>query len=169
MKIRKGLVFTLPIEPNLVIGTSCDLKIYIYNIGEGKYALINMCPLRLKVINVDKSIVECNIIADEYNIPFRENIPIQFEEIVKNGTIVTEEKEEMVNHHNHYAWLKELCGIEPIDICRHLDFNCGSAVKYLLRKGKKEMNLSEREQRIQDLSKAIFYLQDEIDMMKKGK
>lgn len=169
MKIRKGLVFTLPIEPNLVIGTICDLKIYIYNIGEGKYALINMCPLRLKVINVDKSIVECNIVADEYNIPFRENIPIQFEEIVKNGTIVTEEKEEMVNHHNHYAWLKELCGIEPIDICRHLDFNCGSAVKYLLRKGKKEMNLSEREQRIQDLSKAIFYLQDEIDMMKKGK
>lgn len=169
MKIHKGLVFTLPIEPNQVIGASCDLKIYIYNIGEGKYALINMCPLRLKVINVDKSIVECNIIADEYNIPFRENIPIQFEEIVKNGTIVTEEKEEMVNHPNHYAWLKELCGIEPIDICRHLDFNCGSAIKYLLRKGKKEMNLSEREQRIQDLSKAIFYLQDEIDMMKKGK
>lgn len=75
----------------------------------------------------------------------------------------------MVNHPNHYAWLKELCGIEPIDICRHLDFNCGSAVMYLLRKGKKEMNLSEREQRVQDLSKAIFYLQDEIDMIKKSK
>lgn len=169
MKIRKGLVFTLPIEPNQVIGANCDLKIYIYNIGEVQYALINMRPLRLKVINVDKSIVECNIIADEYNIPFRENIPIQFEEIVKNGTIFTDEKEEMVNHPDHYAWLNKLCGIEPIDICRHLDFNCGSAVKYLLRKGKKEMNLSEREQRIQDLSKAIFYLQDEIEMMKKGK
>lgn len=89
--------------------------------------------------------------------------------IAKNGTIVSEEKAEMVNHPDHYAWLKKLCDIEPIDICRHLDFNCGSAVKYLLRKGKKEMNLSEREQRIQDLSKAIFYLQDEIDMMKKGK
>ena len=93
----------------------------------------------------------------------------QFEEIAENGTIVTEEKEEMVNHPNHYAWLKELCGIEPIDICRHLDFNCGSAIKYLLRKGKKEMNLSEREQRVQDLSKAIFYLQDEIDMIKNSK
>lgn len=169
MKIRKGLVFTLPIEPSQVIGVNCDLKIYIYNIGEKKYGLVNMCPLRLKVVKVDKSIVECNIIADEYNIPFKENIPIQFEEIAKNGTIVTEEKEEMVNHPNHYAWLKELCGIEPIDICRHLDFNCGSAVKYLLRKGKKEMNLSEREQRVQDLSKAIFYLQDEIKMLENQK
>lgn len=142
---------------------------YIYKIGEGQYALINMYPLRLKVVNVDKSIVECNIIEDEYNEPYRDNIPIQFEVIAKNGTIVSEEKAEMVNHPDHYAWLKKLCDIEPIDICRHLDLNCGSAVKYLLRKGKKEMNLSEREQRIQDLSKAIFYLQDEIDMMKKGK
>ena len=169
MKIRQGLVFTLPIEPNKVIVIGNNNKIYVYNIEEGRYALINVCPLRLKVIKVDKSIVECNIIADEYNIPYKKNIPIQFEEIAKNGTIVTEEKEEMVNHPNHYAWLKELCGIEPIDICRHLDFNCGSAVKYLLRKGKKEMNLSEREQRVQDLSKAIFYLQDEIKMLENQK
>ena len=169
MKIRKGLVFTLPIEPNQVITIGNNNKMYIYNIKESKYALFNMCPLRLKVIKVDKSIVECNIIENEYNLPYEENIPIQFEEIAKNGTAITEEKEEMVNHPDHYAWLKELCGIEPIDICRHLDFNCGSAIKYLLRKGKKEMNLSEREQRVQDLSKAIFYLQDEIDMIKKSK
>lgn len=169
MKIREGLVFTLPIEPSMVVHVNDELEIYTYNIGEERYSLANILPLRLKVIKVDKSIVECNIIADEYNIPYKKNIPIQFEEIAENGTIVTEEKEEMVNHPNHYAWLKELCGIEPIDICRHLDFNCGSAIIYLLRKGKKEMNLSEREQRVQDLSKAIFYLQDEIDMIKKSK
>lgn len=169
MKIRQGLVFTLSIEPNQVIVIGNNNKLYVYNIEEGKYALINVYPLRLKVIKVDKSIVECNIIADEYNIPYKKNIPIQFEEIAKNGTAITEEKEEMVNHPNHYAWLKELCGIEPINICRHLDFNCGSAVKYLLRKGKKEMNLSEREQRVQDLSKAIFYLKDEIKMLENQK
>lgn len=169
MKIRKGLVFTLPIKPNQVIVIGKNNKMYVYNIEKDKYALINVFPIRLKVIKVDKSIVECNIIEDEYNLPYEKNILIQFEEIAKNGTILTEEKEEMVNHPNHYAWLKELCGIEPIDICRHLDFNCGSAIKYLLRKGKKEMNLSEREQRVQDLSKAIFYLQDEIDMIKKSK
>ena len=169
MKIREGLVFTLPIEPSMVVHVNDRLEVYIYNIGEGKYAVVNIYPLKLKVIKVNKSTVECNIIEDENNTPFKENIPIQFEEIAKNGTIVTEEKEEMVNHPNHYAWLKELCGIELIDICRHLDFNCGSAVKYILCKGKKEMNLSEREQRVQDLSKAIFYLQDEIDMIKKSK
>ena len=168
MKIRQGLVFTLSIEPNQVIVIGNNNKLYVYNIEEGKYALINVYPLRLKVIKVDKSIVECNIIADEY-IPYKKNIPIQFEEIAKNGTAITEEKEEMVNHPNHYAWLKELCGIEPIDICRHLDFNCGSAVKYLLRKGKKEMNLSEREQRVHDLSKTIFYLKDEIKMLENQK
>lgn len=169
MKIREGLVFTLPIEPGKVVHVNDEIEIYIYNIGEKRYLLANILPLRLKVIKVDKSIVECNIIADEYNLPYEKNIPIQFEEIAKNGTIVTEEKEEMVNHPNHYAWLKELCGIEPIDICRHLDFNCGSAVRYLLRKGKKEMNLSEREQRVQDLSKAIFYLKDEIKMLENQK
>lgn len=169
MKIREGLVFTLPIEPGKVVHVNDELEIYIYNIGEKRYSLANILPLRLKIIKVDKSIVECNIIADEYNLPYEKNILIQFEEIAKNGTIVTEEKEEMVNHPNHYAWLKELCGIEPIDICRHLDFNCGLAVKYLLRKGKKEMNLSEREQRVQDLSKAIFYLKDEIKMLENQK
>lgn len=167
MKIREGLVFTLPIEPSEVKGKDCDKTEYIYKIGKEYYQFYNNYPLKLKVVKVLKAIVQCNAVKDEN--AFEPDIPIKFEEIAKNGTIVTEEKEEMVNHPNHYAWLKELCDIEPIDICRHLDFNCGSAIKYLLRKGKKEMNLSEREQRVQDLSMAIFYLQDEIDMIKKSK
>lgn len=74
-----------------------------------------------------------------------------------------------VEHPSHYAWLKELCGVEPLDICRHLDFNCGSILKYMLRKGKKEMNLNERQQRIQDLRKAKVYLEDEIRMLENQK
>ncbi len=76
---------------------------------------------------------------------------------------------EQVSHPSHYKWLKDLCGVEPIDICRHLDFNIGCAVKYLLRKGKREMNLSDKEQRIQDLKKAAFYIQDEIKLLSDGK
>ena len=168
IKIRKGLVFTLSIEPEQVIKDEvCDVTEYIYKIRGKAYSFRGIYPLQLKVVKVLNATVLCNAVEDKN--AFEIDIPIPFEEITKNGTIVTEEKEEMVNHPNHYAWLKELCGIEPIDICRHLDFNCGSAVKYLLRKGKKEMNLSEREQRVQDLSKAIFYLQDEIDMIKKSK
>ena len=33
--------------------------------------------------------------------------------------------EDMVNHPSHYTWLKEKCGIEVIDITRHMDFNLG--------------------------------------------
>lgn len=79
------------------------------------------------------------------------------------------ESSEQVNHPSHYSWLKLLCGIEPMDICRHLDFNCGQVVKYILRKGKKEMNLTERQQRLQDLKKAKTYLEDEIKLMEDGK
>ena len=36
-----------------------------------------------------------------------------------------------VNHPSHYTWLKDKCGIEVIDITRHMDFNLGNAIKYI--------------------------------------
>jgi len=72
-----------------------------------------------------------------------------------------------VEHPIHYSWLKDLCGVEPLDICRHFDFAIGSALKYLMRKGKSEKSLAEGEQRIQDLKKAIFYIEDEINRISK--
>lgn len=45
--------------------------------------------------------------------------------------------------------------VECIDITRHENFNCGNAIKYIWRR-----NLKGRE--VQDLKKAIFYLEDEI-------
>lgn len=86
-----------------------------------------------------------------------------------DAQIGTTPNKEQVNHPSHYAWLKELCGVEPLDICRHLDFNCGSILKYILRKGKEEKNLDERQQRIQDLKKAKVYLEDEIKMLENQK
>ena len=44
---------------------------------------------------------------------------------------------DQVNHPSHYTWLKDKCGIEVIDITRHLDFDLGNAIKYILRAGKK--------------------------------
>lgn len=77
-------------------------------------------------------------------------------------------KKDMVNHPSHYTWLKELCGIEVIDITRHMDFNLGNAVKYILRAGhKEEMGLTEREKTVQDLQKAVFYIEDKIKMLEK--
>lgn len=75
-----------------------------------------------------------------------------------------------VNHPSHYTWLKDLCGIEVIDITRHLDFNLGNSIKYILRSGhKKEEGYTDKEKTIEDLKKAIWYLNDEINMMQKEK
>ena len=77
-------------------------------------------------------------------------------------------KTEQVSHPSHYAWLKDLCGVEPLDICRHLDFNTGNAIKYLLRKDKVDGNKTKTEKRIEDLHKAVFYIQDEIKLLEHG-
>lgn len=71
-----------------------------------------------------------------------------------------------VNHPSHYTWLKEKCGIEVIDITRHLDFNTGNAVKYLLRAGHKEdAALTSLEKEIEDLKKAAWYINDKVKML----
>lgn len=71
-----------------------------------------------------------------------------------------------VNHPSHYSWLKELCGVEVIDIARHLNFNLGNVVKYTIRNGHKpESGLSTLQVAIKDLKKARFYLNDEINKL----
>lgn len=55
-----------------------------------------------------------------------------------------------------------------LDICRHLDFNTGNAIKYLLRKDKVDGNKTKTEKRIEDLRKAVFYIQDEIKLLEHG-
>lgn len=67
-----------------------------------------------------------------------------------------------VNHPPHYNWLKELCGIEPIEILRHMDFDLGNAMKYILRCGRK----GDKDTAIEDLEKSIFYIKDRIEYLK---
>ena len=76
--------------------------------------------------------------------------------------------EDRVQHPSHYTWLKELCGIEVIDITRHMDFDLGNVVKYTLRQGRKsEEGMSNKQKAIEDLKKARFYLDDKIKMLEK--
>ena len=80
---------------------------------------------------------------------------------------LAKKQDEKVSHPSHYTWLKELCGIEVIDITRHLDFDIGNALKYLLRAGKKsEEGYTDKEKEIQDLEKAVWYINDKIKMLK---
>ena len=74
--------------------------------------------------------------------------------------------EDKVNHPSHYTWLKEKCGIEVVDITRHMNFCRGNALKYLLRAGyKSEEGYSNTQKRIEDLRKAIWYINDEIKQL----
>jgi hypothetical protein len=62
---------------------------------------------------------------------------------------------DMVNHPAHYT--SDPSGIECIDIVRHRNYNIGNAIKYLWRAG-----LKNEDKHIEDLKKAVFYINDEI-------
>lgn len=71
-----------------------------------------------------------------------------------------------VNHPSHYTWLKDKCGVEVIDITRHMDFCLGNVIKYIMRAGhKQDAVLSDRQKEIEDLKKARFYLDDKIKQL----
>lgn len=58
-------------------------------------------------------------------------------------------------------------GMELKKITRHYDFNCGSALKYIIRHGKKVYGgMTAKESAIKDLGKAIESLQNEIEYIK---
>lgn len=67
------------------------------------------------------------------------------------------EQREAVNHPSHYN--EHPSGVECLDIIRHMNFNLGNVIKYVWRADLKE-------DAIQDLEKAVFYLQDEIKRRK---
>lgn len=70
------------------------------------------------------------------------------------------ENREMVNHPTHY---NNVPGVECIDVVRYFDFDRGNAIKYIWRAGSKpEMGMTAEEKEIEDLKKAIWYLEDRI-------
>lgn len=72
--------------------------------------------------------------------------------------------ENNVNHPNHYGG--EDNPYEAIKVIESwgLGFNLGNTVKYISRNGKKDQS-----KQIEDLEKAQWYLQREIDNLKKKK
>lgn len=65
---------------------------------------------------------------------------------------------DVVNHPKHYT--SDPSGVECIQITRHRNFNIGNAIKYLWRAG-----LKDDKKEIEDLRKAIFYIQNEIERL----
>ena len=70
-----------------------------------------------------------------------------------------------VNHPKHYT--SHPSGIECIEITRHYCFTIGNAIKYLWRAGLKgDSALTNTEKEIEDLQKAIWYINDRINELK---
>ena len=66
-------------------------------------------------------------------------------------------KNDNIEHPRHYT--SHPSGIECIQITRHMGFNLGNAIKYIWRADLKN-------DAIEDLKKAVWYLQDEIKKRK---
>jgi hypothetical protein len=67
----------------------------------------------------------------------------------------TNAQNDFVKHPKHYT--SHPSGVEAIEVTRHMNFNLGNAMKYLWRAGLKDPSKT-----IEDLQKAVFYIQDEI-------
>ncbi len=70
-------------------------------------------------------------------------------------------RESVVNHPSHYN--QHPSGVECVDIAEEFDFNLGNVLKYVWRAGLKYSDP------LTDLMKAKFYLEREIQRIKKGR
>ena len=102
---------------------------------------------------------DCDIrfVCDEVDVDFKNNPDFceqAFEVVTRDNPM-----NDSVNHPSHYNKGK----IEVIDFIadQKMNFNRGNAVKYVCRAGSKDPD-----KEIQDLEKAIFYLNHEIKMLK---
>lgn len=79
--------------------------------------------------------------------------------------------EETKNSVNHPDWYTQHpSGVECIDVARYYPFNVGNAIKYLWRAGlKKDSSLTDVEKEIEDLKKAIWYINDRITQLENGR
>lgn len=116
------------------------------------------------------TIVRAKIFEDvEFNKAYAEivdwNITLTFDdmeywvECTIDGAIYPRKiiKNDPVNHPSHYT--SHPSGVECIQITRHMSFNLGNAIKYIWRADLKN-------NAIEDLEKAQFYINDEINKRK---
>ena len=84
--------------------------------------------------------------------------------IPNKGQEVEKKENDSVNHPLYYT--SHPSGIECIEITRYYCFSIGNAIKYLWRAGlKKEMGLEDKEKEVEDLRKAIWYINDRIKQL----
>lgn len=120
----------------------------------------------LRVTDENNNVIS-NIIGPSYtySLPNTEgNQTIDYSKVRWNGDDLEEclkhvrDKEDPVSNPPHYN--KHPSGIECIEVTRHMNFNLGNAIKYIWRADLKSDAL-------EDLKKAAWYIQDEIQRREK--
>lgn len=111
--------------------------------------------------------------SDEYNFVWQAHKPYERGDTVRSKIIVDvrdpipdipqiKDLQNDVNHPIHYGGDTQYEAIKVINAW-NLGFETGNAVKYIARAGKKDPS-----KYIQDLEKAVWYLQHKIKMLKDG-
>ncbi len=111
------------------------------------------------VIGVEGNIVK---VSDGNEVTYVDCSKVKIEKI----SFSTPNKKEMVNHPDHYhpGTYEAINVIEAWD----LNFNLGSAIKYISRCGlKPDAELSKKEKALEDLRKAAWYVNREIERLSK--
>ena len=111
------------------------------------------------VIGVEGNIVK---VSDGNEVTYVDCSKVKIEKV----SFSTPNKKEMVNHPDHYhpGTYEAINVIEAWD----LNFNLGSAIKYISRCGlKPDAELSKKEKTLEDLRKAAWYVNREIERLSK--
>lgn len=102
------------------------------------------------------------------NVTKNQKVLINSAEILKDSKsfVPLWNREDKVNHPKHYT--SHPSGVECIDITRHYCFSIGNAIKYLWRAGlKQEVGYKDKQKEIEDLKKAIWYINDRINQLQR--
>lgn len=111
------------------------------------------------VIGVEGNIVK---VSDGNEVTYVDCSKVKIEKV----SFSTPNKKEMVNHPDHYhpGTYEAINVIEAWD----LNFNLGSAIKYISRCGlKPDAELSKKEKALEDLRKVAWYVNREIERLSK--
>lgn len=144
------------IEAINVIIASLDSK------GQRKELILELKEIRQKAFDfLEKGIIPDNMIHKKST----KDIAETQVDILKLKMACKENSVDNVNHPKHYT--SHPSGVECIDITRYYPFAVGCAIKYLWRAGlKSDASLSDKEKEIEDLNKAIWYINDRIKQLK---
>lgn len=123
--------------------------IEIYDNGEIiDYSDYNDCMYLEEIENTDAQILEYNPDGDDI--------------------IIYDSASNIMDRINPDYYKNHPSGVECIDITKYHDFCTGNAIKYLFRAGlKTEEGLTNKEKEIEDLRKAIWYINKKIELLEK--